>query len=142
MQPNENRHVHHRVQLPSGKRIEVVYVDRSSPQEADHSLSTSSASQPLHVCFHCACELVYPLDWAEEGQSSWRVMLRCPECEATREGVFDQTEIELLDEELDRATGSLLGDLRHMTHTNMAEEIDFFVRALHADVIVPSDFQR
>jgi hypothetical protein len=140
MQHNENRQVHHRVQLPSGKRIEVVYVDR--PQGVyDEAAPANTASQPLHVCFHCAGELVYPLDWAEEGPAAWRVMLRCPECEATREGVFEQSDVEILDDEMDRATGSLLSDLRHMTHTNMSEEIEFFVRALHADVIVPSDFQ-
>jgi len=27
-----------------------------------------------------------------------------------------------------------------MTHANMSEEIDFFVRALQADVITPEDF--
>ena len=108
----------------------------------DPPREASRISEPLHVCFHCCGKLVYPLDWSEEGQASWRVTLRCPECEATREGVFHQSDVELLDEELDRATGALLSDLRQMTHTNMAEEIDFFVRALEADVIVPSDFQR
>jgi hypothetical protein len=34
----------------------------------------------------------------------------------------------------------LLGDLRRLTHANMSEEVDFFVRALDADLIVPSDF--
>jgi hypothetical protein len=34
----------------------------------------------------------------------------------------------------------LLGDLRRMTHANMSEEVDFFVRALDADLITPSDF--
>jgi hypothetical protein len=138
MQNPENRQIHHRVQLPSGKRIEVVYVNR--PNQEGDLREANTASQPLHVCFHCAGELVYPLDWSEEGQTSWRVTLRCPECEATREGVFEQSDVELLDEELDRATGSMLSDLRHMTHTNMSDEIDFFVRALQADVIIPSDF--
>jgi len=27
-----------------------------------------------------------------------------------------------------------------MTHANMSEEIDFFVRALDAELIMPSDF--
>ncbi len=30
--------------------------------------------------------------------------------------------------------------LRRMTHANMSEEIDFFVRALGADLITPNDF--
>lgn len=94
----------------------------------------------LHVCFHCAGELAYPLDWCEEGLRHWRLVLRCPDCESRREGVFEQTAVELLDDELDRAAGALLGDLRRMTHANMSEEVEFFIRALAADLIVPSDF--
>jgi hypothetical protein len=94
----------------------------------------------LHVCFHCSGELVYPLDWSEEGPRHWRIVLRCPECESRREGVFDQTAVERLDDELDRGSSALLGDLRRMTHANMSEEIEFFARALDADLILPSDF--
>ena len=65
----------------------------------------------------------------------WRIVLRCPDCESRREGVFEQAAVELLDDELDRAAGALLGDLRRMTHANMSEEVDFFVRALDADLI-------
>jgi hypothetical protein len=98
------------------------------------------APAPLHICFHCAGGLVYPLDWSEEGPRHWRIILRCPECESKREGVFDQAAVERLDDELDRGSSALLGDLRRMTHANMSEEIEFFARALDADLIMPSDF--
>jgi hypothetical protein len=94
----------------------------------------------LHICFHCSGELTYPLDWSEEGPRHWRIVLRCPECESRREGVFEQAVVERLDDELDRAASVLLGDLRRLTHANMSEEVEFFVRALSADLIVPSDF--
>ena len=97
-------------------------------------------SDQLHVCFHCAGELAYPLDWCEEGPRHWRIILRCPECESRREGVFEQKAVEQLDDELDRSASLLLGDLKRMTHANMSEEVDFFIRALDADLIVPSDF--
>jgi hypothetical protein len=106
------------------------------PQTSDGACAPSQ----LHVCFHCAGELVYPLDWSEEGPRHWRIVLRCPECESRREGVFDQTAVERLDDELDRGSSALLGDLRRMTHANMSEEIEFFARALDADLILPSDF--
>jgi hypothetical protein len=104
--------------------------------------TSESASSPdqLHICFHCASELVLPLDWSEEGRRRWRIVLRCPECESRREGVFDQAAVERLEDELDRAAAALLGDLRRMTHANMADEIEFFIRALDADLIGPSDF--
>ena len=67
-------------------------------------------------------------------------MLRCPECEARREGVFEQAVVEELDEQLDQATSALLSDLQQLTQANMEGEIEFLIRALDADLIVPSDF--
>lgn len=171
-------HIRHRVQLPDGKHVEIVYRDHrhapegSAPSEQSRAAQAASAPaastkaerlgapeplgvpapravpepveqpDPLHVCFNCAGGLVYPLDWAEEGERHWRIALRCPECEAHREGVFEQSVVERLDDELDRATSELLTDLRQITHANMTDEIEFFVRALNADLIVPSDFYR
>jgi hypothetical protein len=112
----------------------------TKPQERSGNASAPCTPDQLHVCFNCGGELVYPLDWCEEGVRHWRIVLRCPECESRREGVFEQSAVELLDDELDRAAGALLGDLRRMTHANMSEEVDFFVRALDADLITPSDF--
>jgi hypothetical protein len=120
---------------PSGRRR----MDSVGGAGTQASGSTCSPDQ-LHVCFHCASELVLPLDWSEEGHRRWRIVLRCPECESRREGVFEQAAVERLEDELDRAAAALLGDLRRMTHANMADEIEFFIRALDADLIGPSDF--
>ena len=120
-------------QLPA-RELDPVYGATARPTDG------TCAPDRLHVCFHCSGELAYPLDWSEEGAHHWRILLRCPECESRREGVFEQTAVERLDDELDRGASALLGDLRRMTHANMSEEIEFFVRALDADVILPSDF--
>jgi hypothetical protein len=134
MQHDRDPHIQHRLQLPDGKPTDIVKrAGRDAP-------GSDCSPADLHVCFHCAGELAYPLDWAEDGPRLWRVVLRCPECESLREGVFEQTVVERLDDELDRAAGALLGDLRRLTHANMSEEIEFFIRALDADLIVPSDF--
>jgi hypothetical protein len=149
---DSNPNIRHHTQMPGGEHVEIVYGEhrRGSTDAADptypatHKRSSSvqaeCAPPELHVCFNCAGELVYPLDWSEEGPRHWRVVLRCPECEARREGVFEQSVVERLDDELDRASGALLSDLKRMTHANMSEEIEFFARALHADLVVPSDF--
>jgi hypothetical protein len=126
--------IRQRLPLPASEQIDVVSGEQGSATE-----SGGSPGQ-LHVCFHCSGELVYPLDWSEEGPRHWRIVLRCPECESRREGVFDQAAVERLDDELDRGSSALLGDLRRMTHANMSEEIEFFSRALDADLILPSDF--
>jgi hypothetical protein len=157
MQDDDHR-IHHQVQLPGGRQIEVVYLD-SSPEPyhstqppragSDTPLAPapwsgdSPATAPgetLHVCPQCAGGLVHPLDWTEESPGRWRILMRCPDCDLMREGVFGQALVERLDEELDKATGSLLNDLRQLTHANMSEEIELFSRALQLDLIGPSDF--
>jgi hypothetical protein len=148
------------MQMPDGKHVEVTYRDHRqntrpsyAPEPStgpdpvagiDPVFSTEPACPPqeLHVCFNCVGELVYPLDWIEEGPRHWRIVLRCPECEARREGVFEQSVVERLDDELDRGAGALLSDLKRLTHANMTDEVEFFVRALQADLITASDFQR
>ncbi len=134
MQENNSHRTHHHVQLPGGREIEVVYLD------SDQSTPTTAPGEALHVCPHCAGGLVHPLDWIEESPGRWRVLLRCPDCGELRDGVFGQALVERLDEELDRATGALLSDLRQITHANMVEEIERFARALELDLISPADF--
>jgi hypothetical protein len=142
MHPDRSQHIRHRVQLPGGKQIEVVYRGHERAVAPPRAAPADSvcAPDPLHVCFHCAGELAYPLDWVEEGPRHWRIVLRCPECEARREGVFEQAAVEQLDEELDQGSCALLSDLKQLTQANMEEELEFFIRALDADLIVPSDF--
>jgi hypothetical protein len=97
----------------------------------------------LHVCECCSGDLVYPLDWVEEEDAGrWLMILRCPDCEAIREGAFSQQAVDLFADELDRGEAELLGALRRITRKNMTEAVDFFIRALHADLIIPNDFQR
>jgi hypothetical protein len=134
MQPDETPPIPPSPQPPTVRPFDLVSGERAPIPDGVGS------QELLHVCFHCAGELAYPLDWSEEGPHHWRILLRCPECESRREGIFEQAAVELLDDELDRAAGALLGDLRRMTHANMSEEVEFFVRALDADLIGPSDF--
>jgi hypothetical protein len=83
---------------------------------------------------------MHPLDWDEDSPGRWRISMRCPDCGLLREGVFSQALVEQLDEELDKATGALLSDLRQLTQANMTEEIELFTRALELDLIGPGDF--
>lgn len=141
MQEDRDHHTRHHVQLPSGRQIEVVYLDSTGHRLAEQpSCVPASPGEALHVCPRCAGRLVHPLDWAEDSPGRWRISMRCPDCGLLREGVFGQALVERLDEELDKATGALLGDLKQLTHANMTEEIELFARALELDLIGPSDF--
>ena len=157
MQDDRDHRIHNHVQLPGGRQIEVVHLDSTHepyyPQPPRASSETPLAPTPwtgdspttapgeaLHVCPQCVGGLVHPLDWVEESPGRWRILMRCPDCDLMREGVFGQALVERLDEELDKATRSLLDDLRQLTHANMSEEIELFSRAMQLDLIGPSDF--
>jgi hypothetical protein len=141
MTPDKAHNVR-QVQLPSGKMIEVVYFADQHKATAPAQLPAPKApsEDDLHVCHECGSELVYPLDWAEAGPTHWEVLLRCPECEWTAAGVYEQKVVERFDAELDRGAEALLHDLQNLTHANMSEDIERFVKALHADHILPCDF--
>ena len=143
MSPMEDQsHYVKRVQLPSGKTIEVVYFKDADtlPEPVSSFGPAIGPAQDLHVCTECASDLVYPTAWEEAGPDVWQVELRCPECETMREGLFGQDAVDNFDERLDVGTDALTADLRRLTRANMASEADLFVAALHVDAILPEDF--
>lgn len=141
-QPSEHHHVR-RVVLPSGKTIEVVYFeDQFAPATGSRSGRRGEASEQadLHLCGRCDSELVYPVEWAEAGATHWEVVLRCPNCQWSGTGVYEQDQVERFDEELDRGTETLVRDLKRLMQANMEDDIDRFVDALAADHVLPEDF--
>ena len=138
----DNRHYTRRVVLPSGKVIEVVYFEeqRAAHTRLPAASSADQAARDLHMCGSCQADLVYPVEWEEYGATHWSVTLRCPNCEWTGTGVFEQHLVERFDEELDRGTEALVRDLKRLMHANMEEEIDRFTSALRDDQILPEDF--
>jgi hypothetical protein len=126
-QPSD-KHSIRRIVLPSGRSIEVVrfYLD--------------DGTDGLHVCPHCASHLVQPIDWHEAPQGFWELTLHCPNCDWLDEGVFDQDQVDALEERLDDGLTDMLSDLRRLTQSNMAEEIERFTAALQADLVLPEDF--
>jgi hypothetical protein len=138
-QPDNTTPYTRRVVLPSGKTIEVVYFGTDETTRAPRR-PVSEPADDLHVCGTCDSELVYPVDWEETGETHWEVTLRCPNCEWTGTGVFEQDVVERFDEELDRGTETLVRDLKRLMQANMEDEIDRFISALQDGHIVPEDF--
>jgi hypothetical protein len=123
-----------RVDLPSGKTIEVVYFqEKDAPQPG-------TGPRELHICPACESSLAYPVHWSEADQTCWEVTLRCPNCEWSETDVFDQETVERFDEELDRGTDQLVDDLKRLVYANMEEQIDRFCEALVNDHVLPEDF--
>lgn len=118
-----------RIVLPSGRSIEVVRLG-AAPTRTDG----------LHVCPDCASQLVQPVDWDEAPDGAWELLLRCPNCQWSTEGTFSRDQIDRFEEHLDEGLAEMLSDLRRLTQANMSEDIDRFVGALRADLILPEDF--
>jgi hypothetical protein len=132
--PHHNGQYVRRVVLPSGRAIEVVYFESTPAQAPDQPL------EDLHVCPDCDRDLVYPVEWEECSPTHWEVLLRCPNCEWTEVGVFDQPTVDRFDEQLDLGTEALIRDLKRLTRANMEDEIESFASALDSDLILPEDF--
>jgi hypothetical protein len=135
--PNENGQYVRRVVLPSGRAIEVVYFEPIAPESAPQP---APLVDDLHICPECDRDLVYPVEWQEASATHWEVLLRCPNCEWSELGVYDQATVDRFDETLDSGTELLVRDLRRLVQANMEEEAERFAAALDADAILPEDF--
>jgi hypothetical protein len=129
MNPNSDKHSVRRILLPSGRSIEVV-----------RFFAEDTRTDGLHVCPSCACHLVQPIDWREAPHGFWELTLHCPNCDWVDEGIFDQDQVDSLEEKLDEGLTAMLSDLRRLTQSNMAEEIERFTAALQDDLVLPEDF--
>ena len=145
--------------FPDGMAVELMVFDRQPACAAAHA-APSPAPAPLakpapgpccapppprddaaaHSCPVCGSRLVYPLDWDREGQASWRLVLRCPECETRREVTLGRESVERFNRELYNGAQALAREARQMTRRNFEDEVDRIVEALRRDLILPMDF--
>jgi hypothetical protein len=129
MNQHPDRNSIRRIVLPSGRSIEVV-----------RFYLKEFKGDGLHVCPECESQLVQPVQWSEAPHGFWELTLECPNCSWLGDGVFDQNQVDRLEEKLDEGLAEMLTDLRRLTHANMAEELERFATALHRDFILPEDF--
>jgi DNA-directed RNA polymerase subunit RPC12/RpoP len=94
----------------------------------------------LHVCARCDSELVQPEWWEETAGGSWRVGLRCPDCEHRRQGLYSQGVVDAYDEQLNEGSDALATAYRRMVRDNLVAEMERFAGALRAGAILPEDF--
>jgi hypothetical protein len=130
MSQNPSHHSVRRIVLPSGRSIDVVrFTDAEEP-----------TTRGLHICPECESDLVQPIAWSEASDDRWELLLSCPNCWWSVEGVYRQEQVQQLEERLDEGLAHMLRDLQRLTHANMAEQIERFLCALRAGQILPEDF--
>ena len=154
-----------KITLPGGKVLEIVYFHEAAEDETASSTAAVAEQQPdlaetagelaaaemqpvaltdesadLHVCPECAGDLVYPVEWEEHMGDRWRLSRRCPSCEWSGTGEFDQADVDRFDDVLSEGTEALLTSLRSMVRTNMEADVERLIAAINADQILPIDF--
>jgi hypothetical protein len=104
------------------------------------ALASIGQASGLHVCARCDSPLVQPEWWEETSGGSWRVGLRCPDCEHRREGIYAQRVVDDYDEQLNDGADELATSYRRMVRDNLVAEMERFAGALRAGAILPEDF--
>ena len=131
-----------RITLPSGKVVELVYLQNGWHQTAtvDADAPRADPRPPDRAVPPVRGDRVHPLDWREVEDMRWELDLRCPDCRWEGGDVYDQPEVERYDDVLLAEAGDMIEELDRITRQNMAEHLERFSAALHADAITPFDF--
>jgi hypothetical protein len=132
MNSNHQNHSVRRIVLPSGRSIDVVRFHDADTEQP--------VRQGLHVCPECSSDLVQPINWSEASDERWELTLECPNCWWRAEGLYERDQVFELEERLDDGLADMLDDLGRLTHANMSDQIERFVAAMEADLILPEDF--
>jgi len=114
--------------------------DRLRPDEQERSRTKLSQLNSELTKLQGETPLVQPVAWSESADGRWELVLRCPNCTWCATGFCTQRQMEEFEERLEEGLARILGDLKRLAHANMAEQIDRFVAALHADLVLPEDF--
>ena len=134
------------VTLPSGRTIEIVYLDEALapvPEKADVPASTTThaeAAVDLTICGTCDCRFVQPVDWEEAGPRHWRLELRCPNCESRGTVVVEDEVVDQYDLVLERGSAELARSLHETVEQSIEDEVARLRDALERDLILPEDF--
>jgi hypothetical protein len=127
-----------KITLPSGKVVEIVYLQPGTATEED--IAGEVHVRRIELCPSCSGSRVHPVDWREVDESRWELRVRCPDCRWRATGVFEQYEVERYDEVLAAETDRLIADLERVTRENMEDQLERFRAALEQDAILPMDF--
>ena len=127
------------IDLPSGKVLEIVRPEGGAPYTRVKP-SPAEADRDLSLCESCGSGLVEPTAWEAAGAERWHVVLFCPNCERTSEGVFSQACVDRFDERLDEGTAVMVADLKRLERARMEDDAERFIGALNAGAIAPEDF--
>ena len=134
------------VLLPSGRAIEIVYLDGRATalgalrEAGQRDSALAEVAEDLTTCGGCGCPFVQPVDWDEAGSRHWRLTLRCPNCEQAGTVVVEDEVVDHYDLVLERGAAELARDLHELVEANIEEEAARLRDALDGGHLLPEDF--
>ena len=96
----------------------------------------------LELCPACGTDFVHPVEWSAVEDHSWWMLLRCAQCEDSREVTVSNAEAERFDEALDSRADPIARAVRKLDLERMAASVESLIVALQRDLIGPADFAR
>lgn len=142
--PDTSNDAVRQVTLPSGRTIEIVYLDETpapaEPQVLPGDAAHAEAAVDLTVCGSCDCPFVQPVDWEEAGPRHWKLELRCPNCESGGTVVVEDEVVDHYDLVLERGSAELARSLHEVVESSIEDEVTRLRAALEQDLILPEDF--
>jgi hypothetical protein len=122
-----------RIVLSSGRAIEVTHVD-------GRTRARDRGRDAPYQCPRCRSELLQPVSWHELADERWQLTLECPDCWWSGETVYGSDQVTELEQRFEDGLSTLLREFKQLTNARAAEDLERFIAALHADLILPEDF--
>ena len=126
--------------LPDGRVVRVFPASQPARPEHPGIEEPPPREDTPQVCPSCSGQLVYPVSWEERVGDTWKLNLRCPDCEWRGSGEFGQRVVEAFDDVLNDGTEAMLNALRSASRANMEADVERFITAMNGDEIEPMDF--
>lgn len=135
------------ITLPSGRRVEISYVDGEAASLADQGLEIVEIEAELQEtvdqllsCGQCGCDMVQPVEWDGYGPRHWKIELRCPNCEARCSTVVEDDVAELCDRAHQQGARALQLILATISSERDERDVEQLRLALEMNHLLPEDF--
>ena len=115
---------------------------RHRPNHRSRNARATPAGSTLEVCPACGTDFVNPVEWTAIEDHSWWMLLRCAQCQHSREVTVSNAEAERFDEALDSRADPIARAVRKLDLERMAATVETLIVALQRDLIGPADFAR
>lgn len=102
----------------------------------------ATSAEDLRMCGFCGQPFVGPLECRASGESEFRMLLRCGNCDCRREVHVTKEQASAFECAVARDIVTINRALRDLESERMAAQADAFAAALARDLIDASDFSR